>query len=49
MQEGETFDWGNVIAKPELLEIKDQKPKDFKTFKEDDIYNEIDYEWPVYF
>lgn len=48
MNDGETFDWSNLISKPELLELRDQKAKDLKKLSgSEDFVVGTDTEWPV--
>lgn len=45
--EGETFDWSNVIAKPDLLECRDPTKETNLIFGNNSSFYEDDQEWPV--
>lgn len=45
--DGETFDWSNVIAKPDLLECKDSTKESKPIFLNINSLADEDAEWPV--
>ena len=45
--EGETFDWSNVIAKPDLLECKDMNKESVAVFSHLNSLGDDESEWPV--
>ena len=45
--EGETFDWSNVIAKPDLLECRDPTKETNLIFGSNSSFYEEEQEWPV--